>query len=255
MPRVKPAAAKNLPKFRQGKDGPVRHAVGPDGKRRAGAPNVLRDDYAMPAIHKRALELYTDHAMPQRKVAVKIAEEFNLKEVPTHASVQEWIRKALGTDESSRDTAAASFKERASMMLEGLTEKFYPIATRAMLSVSRKVKVDGFEVEVIDENGIREQAGAAKVVLRVIEVGAKLHGIDKPEQSSGGASAGTNTLIINLAQPNGESNRVGQPLGLLKISAGDPIYDAIESHEPEREVIEGEFCDADIEISTHEPES
>lgn len=199
----------------------------PDGSKRTGPHTLAGDDEVIEFVKARALELYAIHGKSQREIPALLVKEFPLlQRAPCQKTVCFWIKDAsLGS--RTKQEIQQEFLERTHIQFRALQAKWIPIATADTLNVQRSRMKDGELVSYIDEEAVKEQLEATKVVTKLFEVEARFIGVTEAQKTTDQPSVTLNALIIN-ATSNAFEGEHPKQLGGLLIDSGDELYKELE---------------------------
>lgn len=198
-------------------------------KARTGPPNIVGSDDKMPLIIARAWELKAG-GYEQLESCEMLAKEFKMPRVPSRQTLHSWLAKGREHLENHQDI----LKDAMFVCLEQLrrlTRKWLPIAEAGSLKVQRKRMKDGEIAYEVQEEEIKEQAVATKLVHDGIKLTASILGIGRGEKDAGGSSESLQmTLIRNFNQivmTREQAEHSTRDVVLL-LEGGDPALEAIE---------------------------
>lgn len=136
---------------------------------------------------KRTLQLHGE-GEPFHRIALKIADEYQLEKVPAVSTVANW--RAQGFDAINEDIHELQVQLRMDQFntLEDMKSKWLPLATAERLAIMRWKMVEGELQPELDENAIAEQVKANEQVIKIMARQAKLLGLDlqAPEEKKDG---------------------------------------------------------------------
>lgn len=154
------------------------------GKRAAKLPAHPEGRTAL-AGHEERLALFCKRALQLKRegwyhyeIGEKIAEEFQLEKEPAITTVADWLKK--GSEAVTRDIEELQWQMRIEQFreLDRMKRKFMQLACADELQVTRWKFIEGELQPDLDENAVKEQMDAAKVVVQIMNRQAKLLGLD-----------------------------------------------------------------------------
>jgi hypothetical protein len=197
------------------------------------SPNTAGEDERRLAYQEFSFDLYTK-GYPNREIAQKLAEHFQLVTAPNHVTVAAFIRGAVTYRKESIADKRDAYLAIAIPRLEQIVRNMLPIATNETgdLYVRRVVRHFGEEREVLDEETLNEQVKAAETIIKCTEQARKLLGIGINEKGvdEGKLTEGRmQALIFQTITNNFNKDEGPRSLGTIELRSGDPEIDALES--------------------------
>lgn len=172
---------------------------------------------------------------PETEIAGRLAIEFNLERVPSRSMVNTLIREAVQHKSQKIAQMREVWLPVNLARLEQVVRNFLPTATGngtgAPLLTLRKKDFYGEEVEVIDEDAMKEQSKAAEVVLKAIEQGRRMLGIGLKDDGGDGDAitpAQVNTLIVQTVHQHYAGPGGQKTIGAVTLQSGDATIEALE---------------------------
>ena len=142
-----------------------------------GARQQISNEERLVILARRAVYLHGFECMPYREIAKKLKEEFSLSYLPPIPTICRWmtIGKAEFLDDLTDMRNQLRFQQFNEC--EELKTEWLQVALRNVL-VRRYEMHDGKQVEVIDEDPIKECSKGAEIYLKILDRQARLLGMD-----------------------------------------------------------------------------
>lgn len=113
----------------------------------------------------------------ERETCKIVQQELGLVDPPDYTTVNRWVNDALKEKAETIANLRDRFVTTEMFRLQRLMRKWMPLATAPDLHVTRTEKSEGQVISVVDENGLKEQAKAAELVLKTIETARRILGV------------------------------------------------------------------------------
>lgn len=169
------------------------------------------------------------------EISKALREEFNLEADPNTSTVNTWISEAVGEEQEKLTEVTQSYISTFHRRAEAIIKRLIPFALDPF-AVRRKHVRDGVEIDVVDENVIKEQIAAAaeirkqgESVLRALGVFRPATGIHGPDGA--GNPEGLKMYILqavtNHIAKDGQTLTAQEKTTVLELCAGDPVIDSM----------------------------
>lgn len=168
------------------------------------------------------------------EISKALKEEFNLVEEPNPSTVNTWICTAVAEEQDKIAETTTAYIMTHHRRAEAIIKRLIPFALDPFC-VRRKAIRDGCEVDVIDEDTIKEQIAAAAEIRKQGESVLKALGVYRPVYGPHGeaGSAPESLKMFVLQAVTNHIAKDGQVLSeekratVLELCAGDEVIDSM----------------------------
>jgi hypothetical protein len=166
-----------------------------------------------------------------RQIGEMIAKEYELESVPPVATVFEWIEAEIKRCRKGKEAEADAYVALVHERTEAIIRNLIPLALDPF-AVSRKKVIKGEEIEIIDEDMLKERIAAVAEIRKNHELMLRALGVYKaPAEVMGGTTEGTKTFIMNFVTQHiaGKGEKVigDRAATVLELIAGDDKIDSM----------------------------